>query len=57
MLVQALHLVMRLLELSSKHNQLDSQHSSVFRLVTGQTVETLQESLLLVQQRLSMLLD
>ena len=57
MLVQALHLVMRLLELSSKPIQLDLQHSLVFKLVTGQMVETLQESPLLVQQRLNILLD
>ena len=56
-MVQALHLVTRLLELISKHNQLDLQPLLVFKLVTGRMVETIKELELLVLRVLNTSLD
>ena len=47
-MVQALHLVMKLLDLSSKQHQLDLQPLLVFKLVTGRMVETTKELELLL---------
>ena len=56
-MVQALHLDMKSLEVSSSSNQLDSQHSLVFKLVIGLTVETTKELELLLLDVHNMSLD